>query len=80
MDIVPTRISLLANNIRRNTRHAYVQLLYNKKEKRALNIWRKKQDTAVFKLIMQKGRSRQLGGEFFSAKFTIVKVLYISAG
>jgi tRNA/tmRNA/rRNA uracil-C5-methylase (TrmA/RlmC/RlmD family) len=52
VEIVPTRISILADNTRQNTGHAYVQLVSNKKEKRALSIWRK-QDTAVFNLMLQ---------------------------
>jgi hypothetical protein len=50
VEIVPTRISILADNTRWNTGHVYVQLVSNKTEKRALSIWRK-EDTAVFKFV-----------------------------
>jgi hypothetical protein len=52
VETVPTRISILADNTRQKTGHAYVQLVINKKEKTALSIWRK-WDTAVFKLVLQ---------------------------
>jgi hypothetical protein len=52
VEIVPTRISILADNTRWITGHVYVQLVSNEKEKRALSVWRK-QDTAVFKFMLQ---------------------------
>jgi hypothetical protein len=52
VETVPTRISILADNTGQNTGHVYVQLVSNKNEKRALSIWRK-QDTAMFKLVLQ---------------------------